>query len=102
RSPTCFIHLVIVPSAIDSPICGITTSVAIVPPTGRCGGPILVSARSPSRERGLGHCLDPELARAVLHDAPERRVGVVLEDAQPALGRGARQPALLVLERLHR
>jgi hypothetical protein len=25
-SPTCFIHRVIVPSAIDSPICGITTS----------------------------------------------------------------------------
>jgi hypothetical protein len=28
RSPTLTSHLVIVPSAIDSPICGITTSVA--------------------------------------------------------------------------
>jgi hypothetical protein len=29
RSPTFFSHLVIVPSAMDSPICGITTSVLI-------------------------------------------------------------------------
>ena len=31
-SPTFFIHLVIVPSAMDSPICGITTSVAMMTP----------------------------------------------------------------------
>jgi hypothetical protein len=29
RSPTFFSHFVIVPSAMDSPICGITTSVLI-------------------------------------------------------------------------
>ena len=31
-SPTFFSHLVIVPSAMDSPICGITTSVAMMTP----------------------------------------------------------------------
>jgi hypothetical protein len=31
-SPTFFIHFVIVPSAIDSPICGMMISVAIAPP----------------------------------------------------------------------
>src|ERR1043165_8891884 len=33
RSPTFFSHFVIVPSAMDSPICGITTSVLISSPT---------------------------------------------------------------------
>ena len=31
-SPTFFSHFVIVPSAMDSPICGITTSVAMITP----------------------------------------------------------------------
>src|ERR1039457_6466911 len=72
RSPTCFSHFVIVPSVIDSPICGIGTSVPVPPPAagalaaGAAGASIVAGAATRAAAATLAPAPSPITATTVL------------------------------------